>query len=90
MQDNIVNNNINDKDVIGDVFYLNGSVMTMRRAAIFDKGEKLSFTWLGDETIPIIQDSICMEIDTMWQTNIIEKIDFGLDGNHRENILYGE
>jgi len=71
---NIENNNINDKDVIGDVYYLNGSFMVMRRSAIFDNSDKLPFTWLGNKTIPIVQNDICMEIDAEWQTHIIEKI----------------
>jgi hypothetical protein len=66
--------NTNDKDVIGDVFYLNGSLMAMRRSAIFGNSDKLPFTWLGNKTLPIIQKSICMEIDAEWQINIIDKI----------------
>ena len=70
----IVNTNKNDKDVVGDVYYLNGSLMTIRRSAIFSVNEKLPFTWLGNKTVPLIQNSICMEIDDEWQINIIKKI----------------
>ena len=70
----IINVNNNDKDVVGDVYYLNGSLMAMRRSAVFSVSEKLPFTWLGNKTIPIIQNAICMEIDDEWQINIIKKI----------------
>jgi CMP-N-acetylneuraminic acid synthetase len=70
----IINTNTNDKDVIGDVYYLNGSLMAMRRSAVFGCSEKLPFPWLGNKTEPIIQDSICMEIDAKWQTCIIKNI----------------
>jgi CMP-N-acetylneuraminic acid synthetase len=74
LSQSVININNNDKDVIGDVYYLNGSLMAMRRAAVFGQSDKLPFTWLGNKTIPIVQKSICMEIDDEWQTNIIKKI----------------
>ena len=71
---NITNSNINDKEVIGDVYYLNGSLLAMRRSSILGSNDKLPFTWLGDKIIPIIQKSICKEIDAEWQINIIDQI----------------
>ena len=71
---NIINENVNDKEVIGDVYYLNGSIMAMRRSAVMSSSEKLPFPWLGSKTMPIIQKSICMEIDDQWQANIIDRI----------------
>ena len=71
---NLNNPNINDKGVVGDVYYLNGSVMAMRRSAVFNKNDKLPFPWLGKKTYPIFQKSICMEIDDPWQANIIDLI----------------
>jgi CMP-N-acetylneuraminic acid synthetase len=70
----VISTNTNDKDVIGDVYYLNGSLMVMRRSAVFSYSDKLPFSWLGDKTVPIIQDSVCMEIDAKWQTCIIKNI----------------
>ena len=70
----IVNKNINDKEVVGDVYYLNGSLMVMRRSSILSNSSKLPFPWLGNKTLPIVQKSVCMEIDAEWQINIIEKL----------------
>jgi len=74
LNNSVQNNNVNDKDVVGDVYYLNGSFMIMRRSAIFGESDMLPFPWLGNKTIPIVQNPICMEIDAEWQVNIVEKI----------------
>ena len=74
LSSNIINDNVNDKEVIGDVYYLNGSIMAMRRSAVLSSSETLPFPWLGNKTMPIIQKSICMETDDAWQANIIDQI----------------
>ena len=74
LSSNIINKNVNDKEVIGDIYFLNGSIMAMRRSAVINNSDKLPFPWLGNKTMPIIQKSICMEIDDEWQANIIDRI----------------
>ena len=66
--------NTSDKDILGDVYYMNGSIMVMKRSAVFSKSNKLPFPWLGDKVVPIEQDPICMELDAQWQTSIIQLI----------------
>lgn len=61
----------NDKKILGDIFFLNGSVQTVRKKTLFKVSKKFHFPWLGNEVKPIIQNPYCSEIDDNWQLNLI-------------------
>ena len=62
----------NDKDIVNDVYYLNGSLMVMRREAILSTNNVLPFPWLGKRVHPIVQNSTFMEIDAAWQVPLLD------------------
>lgn len=64
---------INDKDVVGDVYFFNGSFWVMKRNSFLSNNGLQPFTWLGKKIGFIEQDASCMEIDAEWQINVVDR-----------------
>jgi CMP-N-acetylneuraminic acid synthetase len=63
----------NDKDIMGDIYFFNGSFWIMRRES-FDRNEgPPPFPWLGKNIGFVSQDPRCMEVDADWQVPIVER-----------------
>lgn len=61
----------NDRNILGSVYFFNGSFWVMRRDAMVAANGLQPFPWLGKKIAPFYQETI-MELDAPWQIKLLE------------------
>lgn len=63
----------NERNVVGDAFFFNGSFWICRRKTLFENTGLLPFPWLGHKIHPFIQDYY-LEIDEPFDLHILDAL----------------
>jgi CMP-N,N'-diacetyllegionaminic acid synthase len=63
--------NSNDRAVLGDTYFFNGSFFVIRKKSFFDN-TGFPFPWTGRRIKPIIQEQRYMELDSEWQKAVFK------------------
>ncbi len=69
-----VSGNLNDRAILGNTYFFNGSFFVIRKDAFF-RNDGFPFSWTGKKVKPIIQDEMYMELDSEWQKCVFKRFE---------------
>lgn len=61
----------NDRDILGNIYFFNGSFFVIRKEVFLRCDGTPPFRWGGKKIKPVIQDPKYMEIDYSWQLSVL-------------------
>lgn len=63
--------NLNEKNVLGDIFFCNGNFWICKRKNFFQKKKSKPLPWMGKKIIPYKQRTF-LELDNSWQIDYVK------------------